>query len=158
MKGSLEKLDALTSLRFVAAAMIVFFHVPAEFGLSLDPYKPFMLGHAVSFFFVLSGFILALVYPDLEGKGRVGRFWLARFARLWPVHIAAFISTFILFDAQWKTHFALVNLLMLQAWFPLLEYLFVYNSVSWSISVECFFTCAFRFLCWTGKKHGHGNC
>ena len=55
-----KKLDALTSLRFIAATMIVFYHMKgfALFGFS----GPSFLAQGVSFFFVLSGFILAYVY------------------------------------------------------------------------------------------------
>ena len=45
--------------------------------------------HGVSFFFVLSGFILTYAYPTLPDAEAVRRFWVARFARLWPVHIVA---------------------------------------------------------------------
>lgn len=56
------KLQALTSLRFFAAALIVVYHsrglgTPSGFA------DGFAWTQAVSFFFVLSGFILAHVYP-----------------------------------------------------------------------------------------------
>jgi peptidoglycan/LPS O-acetylase OafA/YrhL len=51
------KLDALTSLRFIAAAMIVITHSYTAFGMEADALQPFNFGQAVSFFFVLFGFI-----------------------------------------------------------------------------------------------------
>jgi peptidoglycan/LPS O-acetylase OafA/YrhL len=51
------RLDALTGLRFFAALAIVIHHT---FRLPEWP-----LPQSVSFFFVLSGFILAHVYPEL---------------------------------------------------------------------------------------------
>ena len=65
------RLDALTSLRFFAAAMIVLHHlkgnsgVPATLPFNLDNF----LGLGVSFFFLLSGFILVYNYPSLSELG-----------------------------------------------------------------------------------------
>ncbi len=50
-----QRLDALTSLRFFAAAMIVIYHSDGLFGLSIDPDPPFILFQGVSFFFVCRG-------------------------------------------------------------------------------------------------------
>lgn len=56
-----KKLNALTSLRFFAAAMIVLGHCHGEFEKTNRIAEIFALNQAVSFFFVLSGFILAYV-------------------------------------------------------------------------------------------------
>src|SRR5690242_19654398 len=85
-----KKLYALTSLRFVAAALIVLGHSQGTFGIPKDAWAPFVMSQGVSFFFVLSGFILTYVYPSLKLFG-IRRFLLARFARIWPAHITAFI-------------------------------------------------------------------
>jgi len=71
-----EKLNSLTSMRFVAAAMIVVHHSRGNFGIPLDAGGRFLLDQAVSFFFVLSGFILTYVYPRLDT-------WETR-----PIHVA----------------------------------------------------------------------
>src|SRR5215212_7993368 len=61
------RFDALTSLRFVAAAMIVLHHLKGNMGVPLS--LPFPFGHGmrfgVSVFFLLSGFVLAYNYPSL---------------------------------------------------------------------------------------------
>src|ERR1700685_744339 len=65
----------LTSLRFVAAAMIVVHH-----GITVNEFtpSPLALDQGVSFFFVLSGFILTYSYPRLESWAEVRRFWIFR--------------------------------------------------------------------------------
>jgi hypothetical protein len=66
------KLEALTTLRFVAAAMIVVFHTLGSLG-GAGQWKQFHFAQAVSFFYILSGFILCYVYPNLEAPGAKGQ-------------------------------------------------------------------------------------
>ena len=68
------KLDALTGLRFFAAALIV-----AEHATMLRVRLPaWGYDHGVSLFFVLSGFILAHVYPQLDDWRSACRFLVLR--------------------------------------------------------------------------------
>jgi len=62
-----KNLTALTSLRFFAAAAIVLHHSKESFQITsgISPSIPFASG--VSFFFVLSGFIMSYVYPPVSG-------------------------------------------------------------------------------------------
>jgi peptidoglycan/LPS O-acetylase OafA/YrhL len=147
-----KPLPALTSLRFAAAAAVVVGH-SAVFGLNEKHWKPFDFRQAVSFFFVLSGFILTHAYPHLETWGQRGRFLLARAARLWPGHIASFllIGLFCLDPRapratvpDWLT--AGLNLLLLHAWVPIRQVYCSWNHVSWSISTEFAFYLTFAAL------------
>jgi peptidoglycan/LPS O-acetylase OafA/YrhL len=72
-------------MRFFAAAMIVVFHSGGRLTTL------FALEQGVSFFFVLSGFILTYVYPTLSGGHRLRDFYVARVARIWPAHLATFL-------------------------------------------------------------------
>src|SRR5215211_4335877 len=90
------RLDGLTSLRFIAASMIVLSHTTILFGLPYAWLDPLPLDHGVSFGFVLSGFILAYVYPSLSWQ-KAPRFWWARIARLWPAHLVGFLLVLVLF-------------------------------------------------------------
>jgi len=147
-----QKLDALTSLRFFAALMIVIHHSIGLFGFSKENYPPFMFGQAVSFFFVLSGFILAYVYPKLETWSDVCNFWRARIARVWPALFATLILAIWLLSLSWDYKTGLSNILMVNAWIPYPAYYFSYNSPSWSISTEFFFYLAFPFLIYKWDK------
>jgi peptidoglycan/LPS O-acetylase OafA/YrhL len=84
-----NRLAALTSLRFLAAAAIVYHHVMGAWAFPRVPQFHFAQG--VSFFFVLSGFILTYRYPVLRDWREIRRFWLARFARIWPAHATSLV-------------------------------------------------------------------
>ena len=138
-----SKLDQLTSLRFFAALMIVVHHAESMMGVKSIGVN---WGQGVSFFFVLSGFILNYVYPRLDTLSDTARFLRARVARIWPAHIACFLLGFTLTPYTWDTGTALANLLLVHAWVPKSAYYFSYNGVSWSVSTEAFFYLAFPLL------------
>ena len=147
-----HKLDQLTSLRFVAAFMIVLHHADGLFGISPSGVN---LGQGVSFFFVLSGFILAYVYPRLATWGAVRHFWRARLARVWPGFLLSAALAFVLLDQPWRTLTAVPYLLLVQAWIPMSSFYFAYNAVAWSISTEVFFYLLFPALIWRWRATWH---
>lgn len=148
-----RKLDSLTSLRFFAAAMIVLGHGHGLFG-SMGLATTFSLAQGVSFFFVLSGFILTYNYPRLTSLTDVKSFYVARFARIFPSHIAAMLLL-VLFtggiNQGWLQGGAIVftglmHALLLQSLIPLKDVFLTFNGVSWSISTEMFFYLLFPLL------------
>jgi peptidoglycan/LPS O-acetylase OafA/YrhL len=147
------KLDQLTTLRFFAAAMIVVHHSAGLFGFSTSLTKPFIFGQGVSFFFVLSGFILAYVYPELSTYKDVRYFLHARFARIWPAHLATFLLAFWMLSLNWDFKVALANLALVHAWIPYPLFYFSYNAPSWSISTEFFFYLAFPVLIYRWEQN-----
>lgn len=150
---SYKKLDQLTTLRFIAAWMIVIHHCAGMFGFSPDLTRPFIFGQGVSFFFVLSGFILTYVYPKLNTYQEVLDFLHARFARIWPVHAATFLLAFWMLSLGWAWKPALANLLLVHAWIPISSFFYSYNAPSWSISTEFFFYLAFPFMIHRWEKN-----
>lgn len=146
------KLAPLTSLRFLAAMLVVVQHGYGEFETLRTIFIGFPVNGGVSFFFVLSGFILAYAHPRLPSLSSAVDFWVKRFARIWPVHIAALIVLVISIGVgapggSFVTPAALAsNLLLQQAWFNDTRYVFSFNSVAWSISVEAFFYAMFPLL------------
>lgn len=145
MGDKVPALRALTSLRFFAAAAIVIVHLQGPI-IPMKAIAPLTLG--VSFFFVLSGFILAYVY---QGGLNPKEFYISRFARLWPIHAVTIALTvwllipFVFSRPDWALPFT-ANVLLLHAWVPLVGYALSFNSVSWSISDELFFYLLFPFL------------
>jgi len=134
-------------LRFFAAAAIVFLHMQARiFGLPTDA----RLGLGVGFFFVLSGFILAYVYRDFTGNW-LRAFYIARFARLWPVHIVTLLIAALVIQPHALQYaiFAMTlpyHLTMTHAWLPINGLVVQWNGPSWSISDEIWFYLVFPFL------------
>ena len=150
-KNIRRELRALTSLRFFAAAMIVFFHSRGLFGISEQLVDSVPRAQAMSFFFILSGFILVYVYPSLDRVSDIRRFWVARFARLWPVHFAAFLLLVVLLhkNLSWR---ALLNLAMINSWIPFTRCYMSYNGVSWAIATEFAFYLLFPFLIYKWER------
>jgi len=153
------RLPALTSLRFLAAFHVALFHMN-EIGVLQGPpwLKVFAgIGYVgVSFFFVLSGFILVYTYA---GRNIVLRdFWQTRFARIYPAYLFALLLTspfwiigalkmHVPFFAFGERHFALTSalvVLLLQSWVP--GAALSWNAVSWSLSVEALFYLIFPFV------------
>jgi peptidoglycan/LPS O-acetylase OafA/YrhL len=147
---AVRHLPALTSLRFLAAAYVLIFHYSAIPGNIFES-QFVRLGYTgVSFFFVLSGFILAHNYHqvDFARPDALRRYWLARISRVYPVYLLSLIAgvPFLILllpklAAGMTTTLAASSLLVapfgLQAWFP--GTACALNCPSWSISVEAFF-------------------
>ena len=96
----------------------------------------------VPFFFILSGFILTYAHADLTfDRAQLRRFFVARFARLYPVYLLAlmisipFVEHFV-FSTDWYQFF------LLQSWFPGFGAT-DWNFVAWTLSVELLFYIVF---------------
>ena len=152
-----EALDALTSLRFLAAAYVVAFHYDRYFFAAAPRLDAVLLGFSgVTFFFVLSGFILAYNYRavDFAAPRAKSRFYLARVARIAPVFLLA-LAVHLPWFVGWvlKTPQPLQGLMAsgavlaplgLHAWVP--GAACSLDCPSWSISVEMFFYALFPVL------------
>jgi peptidoglycan/LPS O-acetylase OafA/YrhL len=143
-KSGRTPLLTLTTFRFFAALAIVFFH-------AFQNARYDYLASGVSFFFVLSGFILTYVHPRIDGTLEFAYFWAARLARIWPVHLFTLAVVLILqpFGHNPFKHFYpefFLNLFLLQCWVPVRCIALSFNFVSWSISEELFLYLVFPFL------------
>jgi peptidoglycan/LPS O-acetylase OafA/YrhL len=149
-----KRLNALTSLRFFAASMIVIYHSLNLFGLDKCNFvSKLALDQGVSCFFVLSGFILSYAYPSLVGLQNTLRFFVARIGRIWPAHIvtgllAIGFSQFNFWQPAGKIFpwITLANFTMTHGWILDKRSYFSFNAPSWSISTEFFFYLCFPLL------------
>ncbi|WP_344640623.1 acyltransferase [Kitasatospora cystarginea] len=149
-----SRLPSLTGMRWAAAMMIFCFHVMIESGFfgqeraQSTMWWLFCGGRSgVSFFYVLSGFVLTW---SARPKDRVVSFWRRRFARIYPSHFLTFLGAVALFSWEGlhlSGRVAAANLTLTQSWFAFApRYWYGYNGVSWSLSVEFFFYFMFPFL------------
>ena len=158
-----EIFTALNGLRFLAALIVVFYHYARKMeGFAAFPRAIRSLIEcgpaAVGFFFILSGFVLAHRYleDDSEAQPDAAFYW-ARFARIYPAYMVAFllflpgaIDKYIVHrtPGSGPATFALsagLSCLMLQSWTPLAQ---AWNGPSWSLSVEAFMYLIFPFIGW----------
>ena len=162
--------NALDLSRLLAACAVLFWHyqhffvppVSFEFHVrrSISPFYGqiawlYDYGHvAVEYFWAVSGFVFAHVYlADPQARGR---FWPARLARLWPLHLltlgvvavlqaiyTAVNGTAFIYHHQDWWHFVL-NVFMAQTWGWQVNQ--SYNGPTWSLSTEILAYAAFWVL------------
>lgn len=155
----MKRLDQLTFTRFAMILLVLIYHGTSDFYVSLFsglPFAPLLRAAptAVSYLYVLSGFVMALVYFRPEKPFDLFGYWRARFVRIYPLYIIAFILISIYyFDAMFsvKPQKIVANLLVIQAWIP--AYSQSFNYAAWSMTVEFFFYAIFPFFVfWAAKQ------
>lgn len=124
---------------FIALKKVINHELPYDYG--------------VSFFFVLSGFVLAYVYRSMETTRDIASFFIHRIARIWPLHMVTLVMCLAVAPrSEWiwnggdRFFISAANIFLLQAWTPIPAYYFSFNSVTWSISAEMFFYAMFPLL------------
>jgi len=144
----MPRLDALTGARWWAAFfvftyhMLVFAPVP---GITAEVLGKGFFG--VTFFFVLSGFVLTW---SASRAVSLSTFYWRRFARIWPVHVAATLIAIPVFyslmpdpDQSWVKPYdvvvLLLSILLLQAWSRDPVVIFAGNPAAWTLSCEALF-------------------
>ncbi len=154
------RLPSLTGLRFIAAAAVFGFHILPLVGRA-EPLRPMLMaGQAgVSFFFVLSGFVLTWSH---RVEDTAATFWRRRAARIVPSHLLTWLLAtpvvFLSFGA-WPTAAALVaTAALVQAWIPDSAVFFGVNGVAWSLSCEALFYLLFPALVrWLRRLSSRGR-
>lgn len=143
------RVEQLTFTRFLAAISIVVFH----YGGNIFPFNIKFIhllfkqaNMGVSYFFILSGFVMVIAYKD-KVKIEYGDYIKRRFARIYPVYGLAILILLAYWLAlkkpiDYKGLF--LNLTLLQSWIP--GYALSFNGTGWSLAVEMFFYFTFPFL------------
>ena len=145
-----KNIPQLTGLRAIAAGGVAVYHASGFMPLSESLLAVCHLG--VPFFFVLSGFILSHAHAQVKSTSSRRSFWFARFARIWPLTMACLVLTFLLIPFSTMTGHTVwpvtipLNILLLQAWFPMAKSALSFNGVAWTLSVEALFYLLFPFL------------
>lgn len=146
------ELRALTGIRFYAALLVFLSHVPIVAGMEKLSGERLVFNAGVvgvSFFFVLSGFILTYNYGDLFQERVLAsdykKFVWDRLTKIYPVHFLALLMILPIalnspnLPLDWRA--IPFHLLLVQCFWPLSNPTFnnYLNVPSWSISCEWFF-------------------
>ncbi len=150
-------LPGLTGIRTCLALTILLYHFTpvglrweAHPWLSLYPIVD--IGFVfVSFFFLISGFILSYNYDGQPDRMNAPDFWMARFSRLYPVYLFTLLVSVPFLMIEWQVrshrHFwegAILTPLLLQGCFPHLATF--WNTVTWTLSCDVLLYLAFPYL------------
>ncbi|MYX94362.1 acyltransferase family protein, partial [Streptomyces sp. SID486] len=145
------RLTSLTGVRFFAAFAVFLFHIAigrpfADKALSDGAFTVFCKAGwvGVSFFFVLSGFILTW---SARPQDSTTAFWRRRLVKVFPNHLVTHTATMALYaGATVAGGTAVLNLLLLQPWVPDEDVYFSVDNPSWSLGCELFFYLLFPLL------------
>ncbi|MGB3442476.1 MAG: acyltransferase [Actinophytocola sp.] len=148
------RLPSLTGTRFVAAVLVFLFHATVLFpfaspGAQKSATTLFATAGwtGVTFFFVLSGFVLTWA---VRPGDTAPQFWRRRFFKIYPNHLLTFLAALILLTGVTKATIhgwdSVLNVLLLQSWDPDLSVRTGFNVVAWSLSCEALFYFCFPFL------------
>ncbi|EJM99235.1 acyltransferase [Phyllobacterium sp. YR531] len=135
-----KNLPSLTGLRFLAAMMVLIHHT-SQFAIIPAIRGWYGFGTTgVTFFFVLSGFVLT--WSATPGQSVV-TFYMYRIFRIWPVMLVTLVAALPIFYSMkglginWQAVF--LSVFALQSWSTDSTVYFGGNPVAWSLSDEAFF-------------------
>jgi peptidoglycan/LPS O-acetylase OafA/YrhL len=147
-------LPSLTGMRWIGALGVFLYHATGPFMFPPNVFGqavPFALRNvgalALSFFFILTGFVMTW---SVRPADRARRFWRRRVVKLYPNHLLTFLIMLCLLDlapSLWPNRIGatglIPSLLVIQAWSPNPYTNIGVNAVSWSLSVDAFFLLLF---------------
>ncbi|MFG2329477.1 acyltransferase family protein [Streptomyces sp. NPDC048604] len=143
-----DKLPSLTGLRFWAALLVVLYHLSRQVGEIPGISETVWYGRSgVTFFFVLSGFVLAWTYDGMTVPAKV--FLWRRFARIWPLMVvtgALSVGVWLWLGKAVSAKAVIANLFLVHAWIPETVILKGANPAAWSLSDEAWFYLVFPLL------------
>ncbi|WP_439946701.1 acyltransferase family protein [Streptomyces sp. BBFR109] len=156
-----KALPSLTGMRFFAALLVFFIHSLQPIGPvdPTGPVNPFadrsvaqgllkFFGPAgylgVSFFFLLSGFVITWSVRPGE---RLTAYWRRRVVKIFPNHLVMWAAAMLLFaSAYTPVSTWLPNLFLVNSWINEFTVQMSVNAPSWSLCSELLFYLSFPFL------------
>lgn len=136
------RIEQLTFTRFLAAFAIVVFHFGRDvypFNYSFIQPTVLSLNIGVSYFFILSGFVITIAYSRMPHVSYL-KFYLLRLVRIFPAFLISFILSVIYLShigENIDTSNYILQAFLIHVWFK--EYCLSINFPSWSLCVELFF-------------------
>ncbi len=116
---------------------------------------------SVSFFILLSGFVLGYNYNARARAGELDkfRFYKARFTRLYPIYFLSLILAWRMIPREWGAHThgmfwagMVLSPLLLQGWIPPIATFL--NTPAWTMSAESFYYLLFPWMARWKKPEG----
>jgi peptidoglycan/LPS O-acetylase OafA/YrhL len=146
-------LKALTGLRCFAAINIVLFHFsdPKWFGFLAPVVNAGFI--SVSYFILLSGFVLAYNYQERARNGELDRkrFWEVRFTRIYPIYFLSLLLSLNLLSGEYHAHTkamfwtgVALTPLLLQGFVPAVATFL--NTPAWTMSAEAAYYVIFPWV------------
>lgn len=138
---------SLQSLRFIFIMLVYMSH----FMYNGIKWSDFGGECGVSFFFILSGFVLSIAYGEkIDAQAfRFKPYFLKRFAKIYPLHLLTLLVVLLLESRLHRYPDAttiIPNILLLQSWIPNERFYFGGNSLSWFLSDMLLFYAMFPLL------------
>jgi peptidoglycan/LPS O-acetylase OafA/YrhL len=158
----MKRLDNFAITRFCASITVLIFHFGGGIYFQIIDRLPF--SHvlysaltAVSYLFVLSGFVITYNYYDSKQTLDIGSYFDRRVVRIYPLYIVSFLLICLYYGdiSGVKPQKIVANVFAFQAWWP--PYSQSFNYASWFVSVLFFlYICApfiikisYRLSTWT---------
>lgn len=147
-------INSLQSLRGIFAIFIFLHHI------KYNGENVFLDGGpcGVSFFFILSGFVMSAGWQKKIDKRKITKtqLFIRRIIRVYPLHLLCLFVTILLSIGHLSINYFLKlipNLLLLQSWFPIQSVYFSGNALSWCLCNMMFFYMTFPFIMIIIEKH-----
>ncbi len=143
-------LPGLTGVRTFLAIGIMFFHFTPPLSPLVRPVIEAGFTY-ISFFLLISGFVLAYNYAHRADTVKPVKFYLARLSRLYPVYLLSLLISLEMLHAEWTMRSAgeffrgfILTPLLLQGWSPTLATF--WNTVAWTLATEVMLYLAFPYI------------
>lgn len=143
-------LPGLTGIRTFLAIGIMFFHFTPPLPEFAKPLINAGFTY-ISFFLLISGFVLAYNYAHRADTLRPLKFYAARLSRLYPVYLLSLVISLEMLHAEWTMRPLgeffrgfLLTPFLLQGWSPTLATF--WNTVAWTLATEAMLYLAFPHI------------
>ncbi|MFD3405044.1 acyltransferase family protein [Kribbella sp. NPDC058693] len=151
--GRLPRVESLTGLRWWAAFFVFCHHMTNLAPLPIYDFLKYGTS-GVTFFFVLSGFVLT--WSAQKGT-KIRTFYRRRFARIFPLYFLTLVAAFFVFyradppaGMSWikpiSVTVLVLSLFLVHGWSNNPTILYGGNPAGWTLSVEAFFYAYFPFV------------
>jgi peptidoglycan/LPS O-acetylase OafA/YrhL len=151
--GRLPRVESLTGLRWWAAFFVFCHHMTQLAPLPMWKFLKYGTS-GVTFFFVLSGFVLT--WSSRPGT-KISTFYRRRFARIFPLYFLTLVAAIFVFyrfeppaTMSWikpvSVTVLVLSAFLMQGWSNNPTVLYGGNPAGWTLSVEAFFYAYFPFV------------